>query len=467
MNIEVSRIIFLFVLHRAFNENIKEQAILVAKKYIEKHESEKQGLQYLFDRKNDARNPDIAHKIVSSYETLRKYYIKFKKDCNLDLASFIELMQNFGDQVRTYGIVSPDETSDKKPENIFILPDAIRRLIRAYITARNDKYFVIDAFRNPYEVEYFKRRYSEFYLVSIHRPSRERQGAMQDLNPESIEKLKRREEGKLIPVRGKGNIHQWVTSQNLMECSQKADYYIHNPFDSSKTYPHLRYHLIRLICLSQYPGCTPPVHDERCMQLAMSARQNSGCISRHVGAVVVDKNGYTLGVGWNDPPHGQIPCSLRTADELLKNLDKQVFSEFETSSNFVDHISKRKLGNQPFCFKDELSSLKNKKFNEYTRALHAEENALLQSMIHGTSAIKDSVLYTTDSPCTLCSKKAYQLGVNRIIFIEEYPGISLEQSVMVGKRSISVEQFEGVTGAAYFKLFAPLMPEKDFIKLYS
>ena len=87
-------------------------------------------------------------------------------------------------------------------------------------------------------------------------------------------------------------------------------------------------------------------------------------------------------------------------------------------------------------------------------------------MIHGAAAVKNSTLYTTDSPCTLCSKKAYQLGVKKIIYIEEYPGISLKQSIKVGKKPIKIEQFEGACGSTYFNLFSPLMPEKDFLKLY-
>jgi dCMP deaminase len=203
------------------------------------------------------------------------------------------------------------------------------------------------------------------------------------------------------------------------------------------------------------------------MQLAMSARQNSGCISRHVGAVVVNSNGYVLGVGWNDPPHGQVPCSLRTTGELLTDLNEKVFSEYERGSDFINHIRSSKLSGQPFCFKEELFHLTGKKHNEYTRALHAEENALLQSMTHGPDTLQDSILYTTDSPCTLCSKKAYQLGVKRIVFVEEYPGISVSQSLRVGDREIVIEQFEGVTGSAYFKLYSPLMPEKDYLKLYA
>ncbi len=51
------------------------------------------------------------------------------------------------------------------------------------------------------------------------------------------------------------------------------------------------------------------------MQLAFSAKLNSGCISRQVGAVVTDDNYSIKSVGWNSTPEGQTPCLLRNANE--------------------------------------------------------------------------------------------------------------------------------------------------------
>ena len=436
VNVEVSYVIFLFIISRGIHSRIPDIPIAVARKLARKLENGIRGIDLLLNTNIGFEDPSVSSQIVSSYEKARPLYIEFKKACGYDLSSFIEVMQNFGDQIRTFGKVVPGPKLKPKPSNIFILPDVLRRVIKAYMQNKKQKYFVIDAFRNPFEIEYFKRRYSEFYLVCINRPYKDRQEALSELNPKSSEKLQERESGKLIKKKTKTNIHEWVTSQNLPECLQRSDYFIHNEFDPSKSYPALRYNLIRLMCLWQNPGCIPPTNNERCMQIAMTARQNSGCISRHVGAIVVNRGGYVLGVAENDPPHGQIPCSLRTADELLRTLDEEVFSEFERSAKFVNHITKRSIHNSPFCFKDELEMIDNKKQNEYTRALHAEENALLQAMTHGPDSLHESTLYTTDSPCNLCAKKAYQLGVTQIIFVEEYPGISDSQTLKAGKRKI-------------------------------
>jgi len=81
-------------------------------------------------------------------------------------------------------------------------------------------------------------------------------------------------------------------------------------------------------------------------------------------------------------------------------------------------------------------------------------------------SLQDSVLYTTASTCTLCAKKAYQLGVSRIVFIEQYPDYAYQQTIQSGSRIIKYEQFEGVSGNAFFRLYAPIVPEKDLVDYY-
>jgi len=468
INIEVSRIIFMLVVHQALRFAFSKGPLAVARKLSLPRKSDLIGLKLLADENVDLKKADVATRLVLAYKTAGALYGKFKKRGGYDLNSFIEAMQDFGDNIRKYGQPWPSSSSTPNPANIFVLPEAIRRLIKAYGTAEEATNFVIDAFRNPYEVEYFKRRYSEFYLASINRPFLDRRQALSRLQSDFVDRLEKREKGKRISVKRRENIHDWVTSQNIDECAQKADYFIQNHLDDRKPPRHLLYHLVRLISLTKYPGCVPPTKDERSMQLAMAARQNSGCLSRHVGAVVTDNDGYVLGVGWNDPPTGQVPCSLRTACQLLTNPDKSMFSEYERSQNFIEHIRSRNLGDQPFCFMEELAALKKaSREREFTRGVHAEENALLQAARHGTEALREAILYTTDSPCTLCAKKAYQLDVSRIVYIEEYPGIAMEQTLQAGTHSIQIVQFEGATGSAYFDAFTALLPEKDFLNLYA
>lgn len=67
-----------------------------------------------------------------------------------------------------------------------------------------------------------------------------------------------------------------------------------------------------------------------------------------------------------------------------------------------------------YCFKSIYNGMKKDKNQVHTRALHAEENAFLQIAKYGGAKIEGGKLFTTASPCELCSKKAYQLGIKEI-----------------------------------------------------
>ena len=468
-NIEIAKVIFLIAIYDSIRFNFKKGTQLKLAELSGPHKRIFSAAKYLIIPKVNLYRSDYAEKVVTAYEQARNLYGSFKSKTGLNLEQFIELMQNWGDEIRKFGRILSKSTAIKaSPENILVLPEAVRRLIKAYRIARNNKLFVIDAFRNPFEVEFFKRRYNEFYLIGVQREqSTRRTSLLKNCSEQFIQKLERREKGKLIEKKNKNNVSEWITSQNVEECLQKSDYYILNKYDGTGTRPYLRLHIIKLLSLINKPGCITPTTDERNMQIAISARQNSGCLSRHVGAAVVSKDGYIIGVGWNDPPKGQVSCLFRSATDIINQKNTNFYSEYEKQPDFINHIEKENIGDNPFCFREEYAKIKGGKQAEYTRALHAEENAMLQAITHGFDALKGGTLYTTDCTCTLCAKKAYHLGISRIVFIEEYPGISIQQTIKTGQREIIVDQFQGVTGAAFFKLFSPLVNEKDFLKLYT
>jgi len=464
--IEILTVIFAFVIQRVQEKTKCDSSLLEIKQFIKGKEKRLQYLTYILSTKKISKNQN--DKIIDSYNLCKSLYSEFKqkkrKENKFD--ELITLMQNYGDEIRKYGKVCPTERTSISPKNLFVLPEAIRRIIKSF-REKDYSYFAIDSFRNPFEIEFFKWRYSEFYLVAILREKEDRHKGL-NLLGDSLKELDKRESGERFQ-RSSENIESWVVSQDIKQCLNKADVYIENQTDSTSTYPHLRFSLIKVITLAKYPGCVPPTRDERSMQVAMTARQISGCISRKVGAVVVNKGGYIIGIGWNDPPRGQTPCSLRTGKDLVDSPDKTVFSEYELSSDFVSHIRTNCYTKNPFCFRSELPIVLNEQNGakrEFTRALHAEENALFQANQISGSTLSGATLYTTDSPCTLCAKKIYQLGIERIVYIEDYPGIAIKQTINAGDRKITVSRFQGIIGSAYFRLYNSLLSEKDLIQLY-
>jgi dCMP deaminase len=249
--------------------------------------------------------------------------------------------------------------------------------------------------------------------------------------------------------------------------------------DNTSPYFSWKMELLKYVSLISHPGLVTPSPEERCMQMAYTARHNSGCISRHVGAAITDENYSIKAIGWNNTPSGQVPCVLRNAEDLMGNKnDITSFTDYEkTDRKFFDalvenyrnqikenseHLNGR---NVCFCFKDVKNSYSDGKNQVHTRSLHAEENAFLQIAKYGGTGIENGKLFTTASPCELCSKKAYQLGIKVIYYIDPYPGISNEHILSAGSKSIKPRLFSGAIGNAYHWLYNPIMPYKDELTL--
>lgn len=295
--------------------------------------------------------------------------------------------------------------------------------------------------------------------------------------------------------------------QDVDSCIQKADILINN----SGTKAELSLKLVRYVCLMQHPGLVPPTVDERCMQVAQAAKLNSGCVSRHVGAVVSDRSGNILSVGWNDAAASKgnecIGCVRRCFDELFLREDEKAYSyyelydseyrkalrdimennieggvregasEAEVYDQFIENVKLLCKGLPlNFCFKDIYTSMTHDRNQVHTRAQHGEENALEACE---KSKCEGGTLYTTSSSCELCAKKALSYNISRMVYIEPYTGITnnhvlghmVEHGVEVrhGKQmrreSMRVELFTGATQNAYVKLYTPIFYMKDELKL--
>lgn len=395
-------------------------------------------------------------------------------------ANYATVFQAFGDNLRSSGNVL-DPRFD--PNAFFTLPTRVGEIVVALrelqISQGIPARVVIDALRNPFEIEYYRQRFASFLLLAVTTPDEDRKSRLVslNLNASEISKL----DGKEYPAENKplAGVAQFV-SQNIQACLEKADIFIHNPGAASQgsvaDYREITRQLVTFVSLNQHPGLITPSKIERCMQIAYSAKANSGCISRQVGATITDASFSVKAVGWNDVPAGQISCLFRKAGDLLTNKDPEAFSDFELKDKrFRDHLEGRyKRFNvvaaegrpSAYCFKSEYNALESPRMKGnqvHTRSLHAEENAFLQLSKYGGAAIEGGMLFSTASPCELCSKKAYQLGIERIFFIDPYPGISLTHILgagPVGKRP-KLELFSGAVGQAFHRLYDPLLPYKD------
>lgn len=407
------------------------------------------------------------------------------------------------------------ENADIK--NIYTIANLINRLIKSKRFVNKDKptKIVIDSIRNSLELMFFKERYSAFYMV-----------ATKDVKGNTKERIKSRlcdcavdenEKERIVSkvieldateYRTKDFAKGIFSSPDLENCIQKSDYHIFNlkkedlndyikdycDNDNNGFYTREE-QLLKLLSLIQLPGIITPSPNERAMQIANTAKLNSGCVSRKVGAVITDTNHFVKAVGWNDVAKGQTPCNLRNFTDFFQiDFDKSGlhYSTFEKGEslndstykykndipgNFkdalIDYFRKSYLEkkedlngrNCPFCFKTIHNHYEGEVNQVHTRSLHAEENAMLQISKKGGAGLEKGFLYTTASPCELCSKKAYQIGITKIYYIDPYPGISINQILKSGSEPPKLIPFSGAIGNAYHKLYDSFMSQKDEISM--
>ena len=331
----------------------------------------------------------------------------------------------------------------------------------------------LDALRNPYEAFYLRDKYKAFYLISVNTEEKNRQAHLGNFKI-----LERNNLDDMENSADNSRTESVFFHQNIQACTEIADIHLYNTEEKDTRY-HITEQVVRYIALMLHPGLITPTAEERCMQLAYNAKLNSGCLSRQVGAVVT-RDDYTVqGIGWNDVPKGQVSCLYRDVHDFCENRDPEMHSKHELENekfihamNYIDEVvSASKILHNckmcvPYCFKDVHEGITGQKNQVHTRALHAEENAFLQVAKYGGTQIKGGYLFTTASPCELCSKKAYQLGIKEIFYIDPYPGISQDHILTFGSNMYpKMTLFQGSIGEAYVSLYRPRIATKDEIEL--
>ena len=298
-----------------------------------------------------------------------KNYSKVKGKIYTEVVSVI--LQDWGDNIRATG--NPFAFSDGKESHqfrhLFVLSDEINLLIKAlrfriryldnnfeYIGEKSIEpncLFVIECFRNPYEIEFFRSRYSEFYLLSISADKSTREKRVGEYFNESRDK---RDEGKDKKV-------DELFKLDVRSCVLLSDIALINNDDGKQEFYNK---LLKFFALIRNPGCITPNDNELYMHIAYSHSLKSTCISRKVGAVILGPRGYILGAGWNDVGDGQIGCGLRTKNDLLTIDSLPLTSNDKDLIRFKEILQKEET--QYICYKDIMSKIyTDKKLNNIRR----------------------------------------------------------------------------------------------------
>lgn len=128
-------------------------------------------------------------------------------------------------------------------------------------------------------------------------------------------------------------------------------------------------------------GTGRPGLDEYFLKIASVVAERSTCLRHHVGAVAV-RDKHILATGYNGAASGVKDCL--------------------------------ELG----CLRDEMN-IESGTRHEICRAIHAEQNVIIQAALHGVS-LEGATVYVTHSPCVLCAKMLVNARIKRFVTYGSY-----------------------------------------------
>jgi len=302
----------------------------------------------------------------------------------------------------------------------------------------NKRAYILDSLRHPHEVALLRRVYQDaFCLIGIfchelERQNRLRDGKYRDASADDIEKFMERDEN--APE---------AHGQKVADTFHLADYFIDNTVERFKQMGSVTEEnrewdvpdqLGRLVDILTHRKIVRPRPNETGMFHAYGARMRSSCLSRQVGAALIDSSGSLIATGTNEVPRagggvygGVLAEAVRGDPDAERDFRCFVHNGFCSNTKAQNDIindlfnSVDELKAIPMS-QDLLRRLRRTRIGqliEFSRAVHAEMDALLSAARSGVKT-GDTRLFVTTFPCHNCARHIVSAGVVEVQYIEPY-----------------------------------------------
>ena len=413
--------------------------------------------------------------------------------------AYIENLQNLGNRLRekyednSYLVqciieeISRSRIEDKDADEVSI-PESRRRIT------------IIDSLKHPEEYELLSLIYGEmFFLIGVICPDDKRRERLQNIgfSPSDVEKCIARDRKQ-----------SETGGQNTAETLFLSDFFVDNGNDTENSNKE---QLERFVEIVMGKRSHSPTNDEYAMYCAHATALRSGCLSRQVGASIL-KDGVLIATGRNDVPKncGGLYCEddLKDDHRCLKlnppecksdNKKKRLISEIsgpvhdhwreskeiliekiilqleeipqESKKTLIGKIRKQLSEN----IEDEDCAVAEKIYAsiasnsmikglvEYSRAVHAEMDAITSVARTGGISLKGATLYCTTFPCHHCARHILSSGITQVVYIEPYDkslafelhkdSIAVDVSPTMETKKLHMDHFKGVAPKRYADLF--------------
>lgn len=298
--------------------------------------------------------------------------------------------------------------------------------------------FILDSLRHPQEVALLRRVYQEaFCLIGVFcherdRYERLRDGKYANAGKDAVIEFMERDEN--APE---------AHGQKVADTFHLADYFVDNTISrfhkvGTNSEPNPEWdvpeQLGRLVDILIHSKIVRPRPDETGMFHAYGARMRSSCLSRQVGAALLDATGSLIATGTNEVPragggvygstldvgtgddpdaaddfrcfvHNKYCSNTRQQNEIIEDLFTSVpeLAGIALTIDLLRRVRKTRIG----------------QLIEFSRAVHAEMDALLSAARSGAKT-GGTRLYVTTFPCHNCARHIVSAGVGEVQYIEPY-----------------------------------------------
>lgn len=295
--------------------------------------------------------------------------------------------------------------------------------------------YVLDSIRHPAEVQLLRHIYQDaFVLIGVVCESDTRAKRVSekysDAGKLQVEELMKRDEKAPVPH-----------GQKVSDAFHMADFFIDNTpnrkneDDSPNRAWDISDKLSRLIKIIRQEAVVRPESNETAMWHAHGASMRSACLSRQVGAALLDRQGNVIATGTNEVPRAgggvygegfvQDAMDHRCAYRAFQG-EKPFCSNTREQTEIINRLLESISAIKPLSESEseKISTLFRKgrigELIEFSRAVHAEMDAILTAGRKGITTL-GTRLFVTTYPCHYCARHIVSAGIDEVQYIEPYP----------------------------------------------
>ena len=185
------------------------------------------------------------------------------------------------------------------------------------------------------------------------------------------------------------------------------------------------------------------------MYHAYATKMRSACLSRQVGAAVIDSRSNLIATGTNEAPKGgggiyvdgdspDFRCAYHAEGTYCRNTREQneIIADLFKIAELSTLTAERRQEVERLLRKSRIGGLL-----EFSRAVHAEMDAIVAAARTGNSLV-GARLFVTTFPCHYCARHIVAAGIDEVQFIEPYPK---SRALLLHSDSITLERSKWVS----------------------